>query len=65
MPRYTYECSGCADKQEVTASFDELDEKSPVCEYCGMKMDRVISATNFILNGSGWARDGYGNGESN
>jgi predicted nucleic acid-binding Zn ribbon protein len=30
-----------------------------VCPICGNATRRLISKTNFVLRGPGWARDGY------
>jgi putative FmdB family regulatory protein len=63
MPTYEYECTrGC--QFEVQQSIK--DDAFPTCrkEFCpqgrsGTKLRRLISASRFILKGSGWYSDGY------
>ncbi|MFH1637932.1 MAG: zinc ribbon domain-containing protein [Candidatus Woesearchaeota archaeon] len=59
MPIYTYLCtnSKCGEKYEILVLKKE-DEPSS-CKKCGSKLEKIISKTNFKLNGSGWYRDGY------
>ncbi len=64
MPTYDYECSKghhFAVEQPIT------DKPLKKCPECKAKATRLISATNFILKGSGWYSDGYsssGGGDS-
>lgn len=58
-PQYEYECNG-DHKFEVTQSIK--DEPLTRCPECKKKCRRLISASNFILKGGGWAKDGYGSG---
>ena len=69
MPVYVYECPRCQSRIELLQKFDG---RAPTCELCethndcpngcydGPEMEKVITKTSFILNGSGWAKDGYG-----
>lgn len=62
MPTYTYKC-------EVHGEFEEehsITIKLDICPICQKehsknprKVERLISGGNFILVGSGWARDNY------
>lgn len=55
MPLYDIQCT-CGNKQEILL---KLDQKTPLCPKCGHQMKKMMSATTFILKGSGWAKDGY------
>ena len=57
MPIYEFEC-GCGEVEEILVP---LGTNSIKCKNCGKVMKRVMSISNFILKGSGWAFDGYGN----
>ena len=56
MPTYDYECSK---GHQFEAQQPITDEPLERCTICGAKAHRLISATNFILKGSGWYSDGY------
>ena len=59
MPTYEYRCKECCEYIIYSASYEMIKELEPMkCPKCGKEMDRVYSC-NFILKGSGWARDGY------
>ena len=66
MPTYEYECEkGC--RFEVQQSI--LDDALTRCSEAdcprgegGVKVQRLISAANFILKGGGWYSDGYSSG---
>lgn len=73
MPSYIYECP-LGHQLAVNHSIHETPDyycdrvfNNPANESgakvnglkCGEKMKRIISASSFILKGSGWARDGY------
>jgi len=57
MPLYEYECTKCGKIFEDFTTLAKLDEKKK-CS-CGATCKRIVSATSFILKGSGWAKDGY------
>jgi len=58
MPRYDYKCPECEKEVEVEHSITEAPEL--ICDECSVQMKRCISGrTSFVLNGSGWAKDGY------
>ncbi len=63
MPVYEYSCKDCGTEFEVlytsfgAAEETEVDE---VCPSCGSKeKERLVSQGDFILKGSGWAKDRY------
>lgn len=61
MPTYEYRCktAECSHITEKTCKFQERYD-SPECEKCGGETEQIISTTSFVLQGTGWARDGYG-----
>jgi putative FmdB family regulatory protein len=57
MPTYEYECSkGHVFEVEQPITAEALKR----CKVCRAKVRRLISASHFILKGSGWYADGYG-----
>lgn len=65
MPIYEYKCSKCEKEFEVfytSQSAVQREEKNEKCPACGStkKQKLVSKGTDFILKGSGWARDRYG-----
>ena len=57
MPTYEYECTkGHVFEVEQSITADPLKR----CKVCRAKVHRLISASHFILKGSGWYADGYG-----
>ena len=56
MPLYDLVCD-CGHKVEM---FLKLADKEPVCEKCGRRMKRAMSAPAFVLRGRNWAKDNYG-----
>ena len=60
MPTYEYECTkGHRFEAQQRISEDPLK----TCRVCRSKVRRLISATNFVLKGSGWYSDGYSSGK--
>jgi putative FmdB family regulatory protein len=55
MPLYDFVCKCGYIKEE----FVKLDQQEPVCDKCGLRMKRAISAPAFILKGTCWAKDNY------
>ena len=55
MPIYEYYCQKCG---KTTESIEKLDTDYVVCE-CDYVANRIVSATNFKLKGSCWAKDNY------
>ncbi|MBM4387238.1 MAG: zinc ribbon domain-containing protein [Deltaproteobacteria bacterium] len=66
MPTYEYRCEACLRTFEVFRKVS--DPAAAACEHCGSSnTKRLVSATNFILKGSGWYVTDYknkGNGVS-
>jgi putative FmdB family regulatory protein len=57
MPTYEYECTkGHVFEVEQPITAEALKR----CKVCRSKVRRLISASHFILKGSGWYADGYG-----
>ena len=53
MPIYEYQCAKCGHQCEVLQKVS--DEPLRRCMACGEdSLDKLISATNFQLKGSGW-----------
>jgi putative FmdB family regulatory protein len=57
MPIYEYQCQKCYNIFEVFHKIEE--EVNPVCPKCLSEARRIISATNFILKGSGFYVNDY------
>ena len=51
MPIYEYKCDKCG-VFEVTQRITENSLKK--CPTCKSKIERIISATSFVLKGTGW-----------
>jgi putative FmdB family regulatory protein len=57
MPIYEYECKRC---KEVFEIFHKMDEECNIaCPKCLGKARKLISATNFVLKGSGFYVNDY------
>jgi putative FmdB family regulatory protein len=60
MPIYEYGCSECGHRLEEQQKM--ADPPLVTCPACGKdRLEKLISATSFMLKGSGWYKDGYGN----
>jgi putative FmdB family regulatory protein len=57
MPIYEYECLKHGHRFEVMQKMSE--EPIQVCQECGGKVRKLISAAGFVMKGSGWFKDGY------
>jgi len=61
MPFYDYKClvPECENLFEVLKNISKADdpEACPVCKAPECK--RLLSHTSFVLEGGGWAKDGY------
>jgi putative FmdB family regulatory protein len=57
MPIYEYKCDKCG-VFEVTRRITENPLKK--CPTCKSKVERIISATSFVLKGTGWYVTDYG-----
>jgi predicted nucleic acid-binding Zn ribbon protein len=61
MPVYLYECENHKEI-ELEHSMKESIELCPLCKKDNkeIKLKRLIAGgTNFVLNGGGWASEGY------
>lgn len=62
MPTYIYKCDIHGEFEEIHSITEQLEE-CPKCKKEGLepqKVIRLISSNGiFILNGGGWAREGY------
>ncbi|MGH7842065.1 MAG: FmdB family zinc ribbon protein [Candidatus Binataceae bacterium] len=56
MPIYEYKCNHCG-VFEVTQRITEKSLKK--CPTCRGKVERIISATSFVLKGNGWYATDY------
>jgi putative FmdB family regulatory protein len=64
MPIYEYHCPKCGTFETTQRITDPALKRCPTCKS---KVERMISATSFVLKGSGWyatdyARSGSGKG---
>jgi putative FmdB family regulatory protein len=59
MPIYEYECDACHEVFEVR---QKLSDPPPTSHSCGStQVHRILSATSFVLKGTGWYATDYGN----
>lgn len=61
MPVYEYECE-LHKVFELQHSIKDTIEECPKCKEEGLepkKLKRLISSTSFLLQGGGWASEGY------
>ena len=61
MPTYEYECTKGHHFEVVQRITEDPLER---CQVCDAEVSRLISATNFILKGSGGYSDGYSSSSS-
>ena len=61
MPLYPYYCETCGKSEEIIRSIHDNIPETLICSDCGDNCARDYSRQecNFVLNGVGWARDGY------
>lgn len=58
MPTYEYLCKVCDLDFEIEQSINEIAQA--MCPTCKIYTEnRLISRTNFVLKGDGWAKDNY------
>jgi len=63
MPTYEYQCKGCEYQFETEQSIkDDSLTNCPKCKTESLR--RLISASCFVLKGSGWAADNYSSSKS-
>jgi putative FmdB family regulatory protein len=58
MPLYEYLCESCGRKVEALESFS--GKRLSVCDRCGGRLKRLISAPAVQFKGSGWYVSDYG-----
>ena len=51
MPIYVLECIVCGHTFDALVRYEDTN---PLCERCGNKVKRKISAPYFVLRGEGW-----------
>lgn len=65
MPVYTYKCKGGHEFERTHSIKDSVLFKCPMwvaasSRLCGKPVKRLIpEGTSFVLEGGGWAKDGY------
>ena len=59
MPIYEYLCKKCEAKFEVMQAISAKPLKSCTLKGCDGKVERLMSASGFILKGSGWYATDY------
>lgn len=57
MPIYEYGCKKCGKVIEVRQKFSDAPLKK--CESCKGELEKLISASSFVLKGSGWYKTDY------
>jgi putative FmdB family regulatory protein len=58
MTIYEYRCSSCGQQFEKLV---KIDAPSPPCSQCASDdVKKLVSASSFVLKGSGWYSDHYG-----
>lgn len=57
MPTYLYKCQNCGEKEIKQSIKEDKIKECPTCN--NSNFERLINNGNFILNGSGWYKDGY------
>lgn len=62
MPTYLYECTIHGEFEEQHSIKESLEE-CPKCKKEGLSSQKpkrlIAGGTGFILNGGGWAKEGY------
>lgn len=66
MPTYTLKCNKCS--IETIKRFGITDDTQKSCDSvnqtgCDGQLQKVVTAPQFALKGSGWYRDGYFKGK--
>ncbi|HDO35257.1 MAG TPA: zinc ribbon domain-containing protein [Nitrospirae bacterium] len=61
MPIYEYVCLSCEKHLEAVQKFS--DPPLSTCPECGGELKKLISASSFVLKGSGWYVTDYPSAE--
>lgn len=57
MPIFEFECEYC---KNITERFtSDANQTYADCRFCGRRAKKIISAPNFVLEGTCWSRDNY------
>tara|TARA_B100000686_G_C15964506_1_gene559700 strand:- start:51 stop:461 length:411 start_codon:yes stop_codon:yes gene_type:complete len=59
MPIYEYLCKKCESQFEVMQTISSKPLKKCTLSNCNGKVERLVSASGFILKGSGWYSSDY------
>jgi len=61
MPTYDVKCKRCNEEGSIFSSISNKDKviENTKCDKCGGKLEQIVSAPTFILQGEGWAKDNY------
>jgi putative FmdB family regulatory protein len=59
VPVYEYECAACGEVLERACRISERRKRPPKCPRCHKLTRLVLSATSFVLKGSGWYATDY------
>ncbi len=54
MPAYDYQCLLCGERKTVYRHYYLGDVIEPVCDKCGVEMERVYQAPAVHYKGDGW-----------
>ena len=57
MPMYEFECYKC--KKTFEHLCHDYTTIKVTCPYCKSEGHKILSLSNFKLNGVGWEKDGY------
>lgn len=70
MPTYEFKCEKCSHEFEHDQKMSDPNPPCPrlvhgtkIVLTCGGPTKKLISRTSFVLEGGGWASDGYGSGK--
>jgi putative FmdB family regulatory protein len=51
MPTYTYKCTDCKHRFEITRSYSDSATEAPECKHCGSKQTRRVITNTFAISG--------------
>lgn len=58
MPFYEFKCPECGHTFEKIRKMSEASDPAE-CPECGKMAEKMVSGSNFRLNGGGWFKQGY------